>query len=63
MILGGPAGGSTREMLASVEEATDADARGLMIGRRIWKSDDPARTVSALTGIVHDGRSVADVWD
>ncbi|WP_323677296.1 hypothetical protein [Halorubellus sp. PRR65] len=61
IILDGPAGGSTREMFALVEEAMDADARGLLIGRRIWKSDDSARTVSVLTGIVHDGRSVAVV--
>lgn len=63
MILGGPAGSSTRDMLASVEDAMSAGARGLMIGRRIWKSDDPARTVAALNEIVHDGRSVDDVWD
>lgn len=63
MILGGPASGTTREMLASVEGAIAAGARGLMIGRTIWKSDDPARTVGALTDIVHEGASVEDVWD
>ena len=63
MILGGPASGTTRAMLESVEGAMNAGARGLMIGRTIWKSDDPARTVSALTEIVHDGVSVSDVWD
>ena len=63
MILGGPASGTTRAMLESVEGAMDAGARGLMIGRTIWKSDDPARTVAALTEIVHEGASVDDVWD
>lgn len=63
MILGGPAAGSTRDTLASVEGAMSAGARGLMIGRRIWKSEDPARTVAALNDIVHDGRSVSEVWD
>lgn len=63
MILGGPASGSTRDMLASVEGAMDSGARGLMIGRTIWKADDPARTVEALNRIVHEGRSVEDVWD
>lgn len=63
MILGGPASGTTREMLASVRGAVDAGASGLMIGRSIWKSDDPSRTVSALSRIVHEGASVDDVWD
>jgi DhnA family fructose-bisphosphate aldolase class Ia len=63
MVLGGPATGTTREMLASVEGAMAAGARGLMIGRTIWKSADPARTVSALRRIVHEGASVAEVWD
>ena len=63
MILGGPATGTTRAMLESVEGAMDAGARGLMIGRTIWKSEDPARTVSALTKIVHEGASVEEVWD
>lgn len=63
MILGGPASGTTRAMLESVEGAMDAGARGLMIGRTIWKSDDPEQTVSALTEIVHEGASVSDVWD
>lgn len=63
MILGGPATGTTRAMLESVEGAMEAGARGLMIGRTIWKSEDPARTVSALTKIVHEGASVEEVWD
>ncbi|WP_342028346.1 class I fructose-bisphosphate aldolase [Halogranum amylolyticum] len=63
MILGGPATGTTRAMLESVEGAMDAGARGLMIGRTIWKSEDPARTVSALMEIVHEGASVEEVWD
>ena len=63
MILGGPAAGSTRDTLAAVEGAMAAGARGLMIGRRIWQADDPTRTIAALTAIVHEGRSVADVWD
>jgi DhnA family fructose-bisphosphate aldolase class Ia len=63
MVLGGPVSGSTRSVLESVEGAMDAGARGLMIGRTIWKSDDPARTVGALAEIVHKDASVGDVWD
>jgi DhnA family fructose-bisphosphate aldolase class Ia len=63
MILGGPATGTTRGMLESVEGAMESGARGLMIGRTIWKSENPAQTVSALNEIVHDGASVEEVWD
>jgi DhnA family fructose-bisphosphate aldolase class Ia len=62
MILGGPATGTTRGMLESVEGAMDSGARGLMIGRTIWKSEDPSRTVEALMKIVHEGASVEEVW-
>lgn len=63
MILGGAATGTTRGMLESVEGAMDAGARGLMIGRTIWKSEDPERTVGALMQIVHEDAEVDDVWD
>ena len=63
MILGGAATGTTRAMLESVEGSMEAGARGLMIGRTIWKSDDPERTVSALVDIVHEGASVEEAWD
>lgn len=63
MILGGPATGTTRAMLESVEGSMEAGARGLMIGRTIWKSEDPERTVSALMEIVHEDASVEEVWD
>jgi DhnA family fructose-bisphosphate aldolase class Ia len=61
-ILGGPASGTTREMLADVEAAVDCGARGVMIGRSVWKSEDPSATVEALTRIVTEGASVGAVW-
>ncbi|MUW13389.1 fructose-1,6-bisphosphate aldolase [Halorubrum sp. CBA1125] len=63
MILGGPASGSTRAMLQDVAEAIEAGARGVMIGRSIWQTDDPAAVVSAMNEIVHEGASVDAVWD
>ncbi|MFD1600511.1 class I fructose-bisphosphate aldolase [Halobellus rarus] len=63
MILGGPNTGSTLEMLTGVEGAIASGARGIMIGRSIWKTDDPTSVVRALEGIVHDGKSADDVWD
>lgn len=62
-VLGGPASGTTREMLEDVEEATAAGARGVMMGRSVWKSADPGATIETLRAIVHDGESVDAVWD
>ena len=63
MILGGPRTGTIFSLLEAVEGAIDAGARGLMIGRGIWKSEDPARTVEAINRIVHDGAGAAEVWE
>lgn len=59
MILGGPA--TTPEAtLREVEEAMQAGAHGVMIGRSIWQTSDPANMVQAVREIVHDQRSVAE---
>jgi DhnA family fructose-bisphosphate aldolase class Ia len=34
-----------------------------VVGRSIWKSDDPAGTVAAFSDIVHEGATVDEVWD
>ncbi|MFC6976904.1 hypothetical protein ACFQL1_22840 [Halomicroarcula sp. GCM10025709] len=34
-----------------------AGARGVMIGRSIWQTADPAAMVEAMRQIVHEGRS------
>lgn len=63
MILGGPASGSTREILDDVAGAVAGGARGLIVGRSIWQTEDPAAVVEAMNGIVHGGKSVDAVWD
>ena len=62
MILGGPQTGTTRSLLESIEGAIAAGAHGLMVGRSIWKSEDPTQTITAINRIVHDGASVDEVW-
>lgn len=60
MILGGPA--TTPEAtLADVEEAMNAGARGVMIGRSIWQTDDPTGMVEAMKRIVHERESAETV--
>lgn len=63
MVLGGPASGSERAILDDVAGAMAGGARGLVVGRSIWQTDDPETVVSALDAIVHDGASVDEVWD
>lgn len=60
MILGGPA--TTPEAtLTDVEEAMQAGARGVMIGRSIWQTSDPAGMVQAMRRIVHEEQSATEV--
>lgn len=62
MILGGPSSGSERALLEDVAGAVEASARGLIVGRSIWQTEDPAAVVRALNSIVHDGASVDEIW-
>lgn len=63
MILGGPSGGGVRSTLEAVHGAVSAGARGLVIGRRIWQTEDPTAVITAMNGIVHEDKTVAEVWD
>lgn len=62
-VLGGPASGSTEAMLGDIREAVDAGARGPVIGRSVWQTDDPAAVTRALGEIVHEGASVDAAWE
>ncbi|WP_424000551.1 class I fructose-bisphosphate aldolase [Haloarcula salina] len=62
MILGGPASGSVRAMLDDVAGAMAAGARGIVMGRSVWQTEDPAAVIDALDGIVHDGADPATAW-
>lgn len=62
MILGGPSSGTTKALLADVEAAMDSGARGVMIGRSIWQSPDPTKTIDAMRAIIHDGVSAEDAY-
>jgi fructose-bisphosphate aldolase, class I len=61
LVLGGERMGDDRSVLELVHGATTAGAAGIVMGRNIWQSSDPARMVRALRAIIHDGASVADV--
>lgn len=55
VVLGGEKLDSPLEIFKMVEEAMQAGAAGIAMGRNIWGHEDPARMIEALRGIVHDG--------
>lgn len=62
MILGGPSSGSVQAMLDDVSDAMAAGSRGLVMGRSVWQTEDPAAVVSALRRIVHEDEAPEAVW-
>ena len=61
LILGGYRALTMKDMLEVIEEALEVGARGVVFGRNVIQSPDPARTLEAIRAIVHEGKSVRDV--
>jgi len=53
LIAGGPAVGTSADLLHTVAGAMAAGSAGLAIGRRVWQANDPARMLQVLGGLVH----------
>jgi class I fructose-bisphosphate aldolase len=55
VMLGGPQGGTTADLLAMVADAVRAGANGIVNGRRVWKRpiDEAAALLEKLYAIVH----------
>jgi DhnA family fructose-bisphosphate aldolase class Ia len=60
LVLGGPKTHSDREFLASIREAMDAGALGVVIGRNVWQAASPTAMTRALVALVHHDASVDD---
>jgi DhnA family fructose-bisphosphate aldolase class Ia len=45
-------------VLQVVRDTLDAGARGVVFGRNIWQSPDPAKMVKALRHLIHDDTTV-----
>jgi class I fructose-bisphosphate aldolase len=58
LIAGGPRMDSERAVLQVVRDTLDAGGRGVVFGRNIWQSPDPAKMVKALRHLIHDDGSV-----
>ena len=60
LVLGGPKTHSDQEFLASIREALDAGAAGVVIGRNVWQATSPTGMTQALVAPVHHDVSVDD---
>ena len=60
LVLGGPKTHSDRDFLASIRDALDAGAAGVVIGRNVWQSPSPTSMTQALVALVHHDVSVDD---
>jgi DhnA family fructose-bisphosphate aldolase class Ia len=58
LIAGGPKMDSARAVLQVVRDTLDAGGRGVVFGRNIWQSPDPARMIEALRHLIHQDGTV-----
>jgi DhnA family fructose-bisphosphate aldolase class Ia len=58
LIAGGPKMDSAQAVLQVVRDTLDAGGRGVVFGRNIWQSPDPARMVRALRHLIHEDGTV-----
>jgi len=59
LIAGGPKANTTEEVLTMVKGAMDGGGRGVVMGRKVWQSPDPAATMRAIVEIIRGGADVA----
>ncbi len=60
IILGGAAMGDDAGLLKMVENAMDAGAAGIAIGRNVWQHKNPAAIARSLAAIVHEDVSALE---
>jgi fructose-bisphosphate aldolase/2-amino-3,7-dideoxy-D-threo-hept-6-ulosonate synthase len=58
VIAGGPKADSHREVLEDIRDAMDIGVRGTMMGRNIFQHEDVPGMVDAISGIVHEDKTV-----
>ena len=58
LIAGGPKMDSERAVLQVVRDTLDAGGQGVVFGRNIWQSPEPARMIQALRHLIHDDGTV-----
>jgi class I fructose-bisphosphate aldolase len=63
LIAGGPKMDSALAVLQVVRDTLDAGGRGVVFGRNIWQSPDPAKMVKALRHLIHEDGAVDEAAD
>ncbi len=61
IIAGGPKMNTIPEVLQMVYDSVQAGGSGVAFGRNVFQSDDPTKTVSAISKIVHKNYTVEEV--
>ncbi|RLF03397.1 MAG: hypothetical protein DRK00_08860 [Thermoprotei archaeon] len=61
LILGGYRAKSLRDLLEVVEEVVSVGGSGVVFGRNVLQADDPARLLSQIRAIVHEGRKAREI--
>ena len=60
LIAGGAKMDSERAVMQVVRDTLDAGGRGVVFGRNIWQSPDPAKVIKALRHLIHEDGTVDD---
>lgn len=63
VIAGGPKTNTDEEFLEMIEGAIEAGARGVAIGRNVFRHDNPTKITKAITEIVHHKTSVEEALE
>ena len=58
LVLGGSKTDSEKELLQMVRDSMESGAKGVIMGRNIWKHKNPDKIVSAIVDVVHNGATV-----
>lgn len=58
---GGPKAATIRDSLEVVAELLEAGASGVVFGRQVFQSEDPASYLNMLYSLIHEGRSIEEV--
>ncbi len=58
LVLGGGGARTDRELLQMIRDAIDAGAKGVTIGRNIWKHQSVEKLCRAITMVIHEDASV-----
>ncbi|MCL2863519.1 MAG: 2-amino-3,7-dideoxy-D-threo-hept-6-ulosonate synthase [Methanimicrococcus sp.] len=62
IIAGGPHMESELDLLEMIAGSLEAGGKGVAIGRNVFQSDDPTRTIKRINAIVHGGFTVEEAF-